>query len=761
MALETGLIPDVFDDRIPDLTVHESEWDEKRYKSTIRGFSRFYNTRGSIFDTNQGNDVRMSEIERIRENFAYLAGRQKNKDYAFMATDGVTRQEDALSIVPGQKVAQLVEWMRGRFQEMITNMEMVAESISEDVKTKETTMFDKLMLQMIIEPHMQEITNMGIKYQPAGSQFSPQIPEDVYRWMDQDFRQAMETVSKSIGQDILYSNDFRQLFLREATHILAAGRCGVECVMVDGKMKWQHIPSWQLIIDRSHDDDYLKKARFKGYIHHMTPSELYTRWTDWTPTEKEIINALSSGQTVNYGEQSISYEMINQGWANLNWFQRKNGNILDIGVVKMYWKTTFDMNYKKRTDKYGNVHTWRPDFKGKNSDYLYEGWRQGVLVANMFLKDAGPVPNRVGALANYIEDDCPLRIYMPNMNMGENVAITDRLKKHQDRIDAYRRKVTNIVSQTIGKGAIVNGAAFGIKESTKIVADLKRDGITVVNMATGEPGEDVMQKFVQQVDLTGDPNVSFYIQLMQEEERNMEEIANVPKIAQGLQQGYVGAGVQDRTLQQSSLGTATTYYGFIEYLNQMMQYSVNVAKFAMTADKDNYLARLRVGDYGYKFMKITRDIRLEEAMVYFHVQDVVDEAAKQRIRAYAQAFSQNVDWGVDPLDILRLERARTWTQMISDLEYSLKRKNREKAQKEAMQQLINQINMEKQRADMAAQEQLRSITSRQNTIDNVQGGVMQEAIAQNPSLVGGPAPDAQQQQQPQQPAPQQPQVEQQ
>jgi hypothetical protein len=734
MDSNSTLMPDLFDCSMPDLTGPPSQRDDNFYKKAIRHFSKFYNPRLQSFESDE-TPYYMTDLEQIKENFSYMYARQSNKDYAYMATDGVTRKQDSLGIVPGGKVSQIVEWMRGKFQEMINNMELEAISISQDAKTRETNMFDKVMLSYLLKPELSQLAQEGVDFMPAGPDFKPEISEDVYRWMDRSFSAKMQITSKYIADDILYNNHYKQLFLRAATHVLVAGRAGIEAIAEKGKMKLNQIPAWQLITDTSVDDDFNRKARFAGYVTYMTPVEIFSRWDDFSVADKETIKKLANGDTLS-DQGEITYTSFNSSHSNFNWWNRHKGGDMEIAVVKMYFKCTEDANYKKRYDRYGNPHIKKQDYQTKTSSYTYQGWRQGVLIGNMFLRDAGEVPNRVGSVGCFDESDCPLKIFMPNMNLGENRSVTDKLKKHQDRIDAFRRKLTDNAAKLGGKGIVINGSVFGIRENDKVVADLKRDGVSVINAESGEPGEaSPFQGAIMPIDMSGDPNMRYYIDLIREEERNMEEISNIPKIAQGTQSGYIGAGVQDRTLAQSALGTATLYYGFIEWVNYLMQYSVNVAKYAMTASNDDYHARLKIGDIGYKYVHITRELRLEEVSVWFKVQDVIDESAKGRIRAYAQAFSQNPEWGIDPLDILELERARTWTEMINNLEYSLKRKKREMAQQKVYNDMLAQIQNERAQSAQAEQAQLQSETSRANTQDKIQGDITKEAIKQNPELV--------------------------
>ena len=719
---------------LPDMSTPPAKRDEVWHKRCIQHYSTFYNVRRRIFDTDEAG-YQLSALDEMKENYAYVLGRQKNKDYAFMTTDPASNTQDELGIISGQKVAQLIEWMRGKFQEMISNMDMEAVDYSPEAKTKEIEMFDKLMLKYLLKPELKQIENMGVQFNPANG-FNPTIQEEIFKFMDRGFKGNTQTTSKSLAHDILNQNHYKSLFLMAATHVLATARTGVDVTVNNGDIKWNLVPAHHLILDTSVDDDMLRNMRFGGYVQYKSYAEAITH-PNWkfTNDEKEFLRKLSQGQAIGPESTPVMWHDLNTH-SNFNWWDVGAGGQYNFACVKMYWQTIEDAGYKKSRDKYGNNKMYPRDLTDKMSDVTFQGWRQGVLIGNMFLKEFGKVTNMVGALSGRPENDIPLKVFMPNMLMGENRSMVDRLKNHQARIDAFRRKVTDLMARNKGRGVIINGALAGIKNGDKIIADLARDGITVVNLEPGEPGEDPMRAFSRDIDLTGDPTIRFYIDLIREEERNMEEISNIPKMAQGTQQGYVGAGVQDRTLSQSNLGTATTFNGFVDWASGLIQYSTNVRRFAMTADKDNYQARLKIGDYGYQYAKITRDIRLEDVGLWFKVQDVIDEAARGRIRSYAQAFSQNPEWNVEPDDILNLEKARTWTEMIDNLQYSMKRNKRIKEQEQAYRDLIEQVNAERQSKAMKDAAELQAITSQNNNREKIAGDIVKTAVKENPEMIG-------------------------
>ena len=720
------------------MSISPAQRDEYWHKACIRHYASFYNTRRKVFDSNE-EGYKLSLVDEMKENFSYVLGRQRNKDYAFMTSDPATNTQDDLGIVAGQKVAQLAEWMRGRFQELINNMKLTSVNLSPDSKSEATDMFDKLMIKHLLKDDLKEMEGNGVEFNPV-TNFNPQVTEDIYKWMDRGFKSNFQVVSKDIADDILYSNYYKQLFLMCATHALAAGRTAIDCIVKNGEMFWQLVPAHQLILDTSIDDDFCKFMRFGGYIQYKTYAEIVSNPNyRFTQDEKDTLKALSSGQSIGPEGAQYNWHTLNTA-TSFEYFQASNNGQYLVAEIKLYWQSLEDAQYKQSTDRFGIKRMHPRMYKESYSDLPFQSFRQGVLIGNLVLKNYGRINNTWGALQGRPELDLPLKVFMPNMLMGENRSMVDRLKKHQDRVDAYRRKVTDLMSTHFGKTSILNaGAVNGTFNQTKVIADLKRDGVATVNLSQGEPGEGNQQNFVIPVDFTMDPNVKVYIDLMREEDRIMEEIANIPKIAQGLQSGYVGQGVQQRTLAQSSLGTATLYNGFVDWMTQIIQYSVNVRKLAMTAEKDNYEARLRIGDYGYTFARITKDIRMEEVGLYFKIEDVIDEAARGRIQSYAQAFSQNPESGIDEIDILEMERARTWSELIDNLKYSINRTRRERQQQKAYEDVLAQVMNERNNQNQAAMAQLQSIASQNNAQNKIYGDLLKEAIKQNPELVGGPA----------------------
>jgi hypothetical protein len=207
----------------------------------------------------------------------------------------------------------------------------------------------------------------------------------------------------------------------------------------------------------------------------------------------------------------------------------------------------------------------------------------------------------------------------------------------------------------------------------------------------------------------------------------MEEILNLSKMALGQTNTYVSKGAQQNSVAYSSMGTAYLYDGFIHFIEKDMQYSINQQKMLYAQGKQEEMVRFMTSRAGQKFIKVTKDMRYEDVRIFLKVMDMVDTQARDRILSYAQAWSQNPTFMVDPIDILMLEREKTWTGMIRKLTYSMKKKKNEAMKQQQYQQMLEQVNAEKQQQAMLAQEGMRQ--SGANDRAMLQGQIKQDGDA--------------------------------
>jgi hypothetical protein len=323
--------------------------------------------------------------------------------------------------------------------------------------------------------------------------------------------------------------------------------------------------------------------------------------------------------------------------------------------------------------------------------------------------DYGEQTNIVRRSDDPREVQLPISVFLPNMVMGETRSVTSRLHKHQDRIDYLTYEITKMTDRAKGKVFILNKHKLGSATSQEILNDFERIGLHITdgNM-TGEDFNNAdYNKVVEVVDMTLDPNVQMMITLRREEERIMEEIVNVPKVAMGKQQGYLGAKTQAGSIAQSNLGTSYLYQGFIQFIERDLQYALNQYKVSLLTMEQDTLGLL--DDNGIEFLQITEDFKFEDFGVYIKVKDFLDEQARERLLSIAQAAMQNQL--IDMRDYLRIETCKTYTELLKELQYSMDKKDRERKKAEEQAQIMQAAQME---AQMAMQQQQASMAQEGN-----------------------------------------------
>jgi hypothetical protein len=196
------------------------------------------------------------------------------------------------------------------------------------------------------------------------------------------------------------------------------------------------------------------------------------------------------------------------------------------------------------------------------------------------------------------------------------------------------------------------------------------------------------------VDLTLDPNIYRLAELYRERKDRMGRVLNTSNISLGQQTKYIGYGQQQSSIAQNQIGISYLIDGFLDYLVMNMRFSVNRAKF-LYANSDSQEVEFLIGEKGLRFIKFTKDIRFERFMTVLNVNDSIDEAGRQRILAYAQAWSQNPQFGVSPTSILKIESAKSYTEAADILEFSMKQSKKEQSQQ---QQAMQEAQMQMQQA---------------------------------------------------------------
>jgi len=677
----------------PEQFISESEKNKDWYKRNVQFIMSHFNKRHDRISRVRKQSDLENPIDEVVRMFTYYLGRQYNKDYYYTTQD--QNNCDLPTVwINGQKVTSLVDYMVGNAIKMIDNVEPLVKSQSKGTVNKKTQLLELALLKFELPELNKMFDKYGIEFNPLGPQMQGmEIPEDVHRFMEYDYQEYSEVIASKICEDIMNRNQYKQKLKQAFLYTLLGGYVGIENRIENAKQYFDIVLPHNLIIDRAKDDDFNSEARFVGKIEWLNITDVIERYQDDLSIE-EITELKKINSNNLYQLLDLTSHPYATNWAfNIN-------NLPTLACVTGYWVGMKDMKYQKNKDKFGNTH-YTKNRKERKGEYWTKTVYKTTLIGNKYVVDHGETTNIVRKHDNPGDVELPLKVFIPNMVMGENRSVVARLHQHQDRIDYITNEITKMLNRSKGKVYLINKQKLGSSTAKDVISDFERMGIHISDgSATGEEfvsGQE--NRLVEVVDMTLDPNVQQLVSLRREEERLMEEIVNIPKIALGQQAGYVGAKTQAGTIAQSNLGTTYLYQGFIEFFQKELSFALNQYKVMLMDESETEIPV--VGTRGKQWLKINKDFQFEEMGVYVHVKDFMDDQAKERMIALAQAAMQNQQ--IDMLDYVRIEKAKTYTEIVNELEYSLNKRKRDQEKQQAIMQMMQQAQQEQQ---MAQQQQL-------------------------------------------------------
>lgn len=674
----------------PNQFLSNEEKKKEWFKENVQFIMSHFNKRNDRTNRIKRVEDIENPVDEIVRMFSYYLGRQYNKDYYYTTQD--QNNCDLPSVwINGQKITSLVDYMIGNIINMLENLEPTTKIISKPAVERKQQLLELALVRLQFKEFFDEVAELtGMQFEPI-SDVPQQIetPEDLYRFMEYDYKEQGDIIATRIVEDILNRNGFQDKYKQAFLYLLLGGYVGIHNRIENGKQYFDVILPHNLIIDRSKDDDFLSEARFVGVVDYMATTDIIERYKEFlTQEEIEEIKKINSNNL--YQLLDLTTHPYATTWAFTY------NSVPMIAVVTGYWVGMKDLKYEKNSDKFGNVH-YSKMRKNKKGSFWTKTIHKAILIGNRYVVDEGEESNIVRKLDNPGDVEMPIKVFMPNMVLGENRSVVSRLHQHQDRIDFITNEITKMMNRAKGKVFLINRQKLGSSTAQDVISDFERMGIHITDgSATGEDfvaGQDA--RLVEVVDMTLDPNVQQLVSLRREEERLMEEIVNIPKVALGQQQGYVGAKTQAGTIAQSNLGTAYLYQGFIRFIEKQLGHALNQFKLSLI-DSEEETTMGVVGTHGMNYVKLTKDLGFEELGVYIKIKDFIDEQARERLLMQAQAAMQNQM--IDFIDYIKVEQSKTYTEALNELQYTLGRKMREAEKMRQQQQMMAMMQQQQQLA---------------------------------------------------------------
>lgn len=658
------------------------------------------------------------------ENWSYVFGQQNNNTFYYMTTDLSGNAVPAVWI-PGQKITELTDYLKGRLIEDISNIKIKSTNLSKYAADYKNKLLEKLNAQHDLKGLLAQVE--GIKFDPTNEDKDFESREDILKYIDK-WQDKYAIMAERIARNEMYIDKLDEKFLTSGMNTIVGGVTGMLTEVVNGRRVNTPIPTHEIIWDNRVDDDYNENARLCGYVKCEVPfTDILKQYGDkLTKAEVEEIYALAKADTLKQNEFMAYY---NNCYPNITsgWFSNIGSTNMTMSVSKFWFISPRDWRWRKEENSYGKPRYRRiiddKEYKtsegkvmGANLSGDFWGWDvyYTTLIGNKYMPEFGYADNVIRPFGRKDFPKLPMQTYCNGMSLGFGKPIVSRLKKHQNEVDRLEFKKQELTARDLGKVYIFNGNK--LTESTlEVLSNFKMFGVHTAKGTSGEAGDPKEdQKIVELVDMTLDKNIDKYIMLQEIQNREMENIVSVSQIALGQQQNTIGKGVQENTVNLNSYGTASLYYGLMKHYEKILQYNVNLAQLVYTTS-DSVEETLQIGDEGSYLLKIldTEEFGTQHLGVFIEIEDALDAQAKERIKSLALSAAQN-----DKLDFLDyveyVEMADSKAEMVEGLKYSKKKKEQNDAM--AAQQ---QVEMETQsQAALQQQNAQLQIMLKQFTEDN-------------------------------------------
>lgn len=719
----------------PDLEVNESEKfkdDGKWFENVGRYIvNQFYNP--PIPNFNQGIDDpayfgMTSVIDDVMDCYAHDFGLQYNKTF-FDQTRTSGTKEVISKYLPSHKIYQLVNHIEGNGTKLIMPIRdsISARSLSRetlDAKKKEA---DRIRAAVRTKDELKTARYFGLEFEPTQKKYRNIEEAEVAL---KNYKDEYEIMAANIARGIFHNQHLSHQFLDDVRHTGIAGGVGTYIDEDGGKVIHKPIFIPNAIWDYRAIDDYQSNALLGGFIDFMTPAEIFARWGKWFNTEeKEYVTAAAK-----HGNEGATFrDYYNNHRRGLNHY---NTTTNQVSVATVFFLARTDMRYRIKETKFGVRYPVKID---DNKMYDIEGVQGQVkgsaipgdfkiwmvhkvrLVGNFKAIDYGYHNYQVKSIALKQMPQLPVKFFLHRFKLGHFRGIVSRLIAYSSLKELYKIKLQQKITKDKGRGKIWDAQQFGEGESILDKLDeLEKLGHTMINRSKdggiNVGGRDIFTE----ADLSIAPEeINAYINLMALEDREMEQIANIPPAASGQMHNLnVGKGVQENVVAYSSLSQASFYEGLMEFWRMKMDYSVNLHKlWVLKSGAKEEVAM--VSDGQIELMKFTKDYTSEDLMIFIALNDGIEGENKKILMQALQAYNQNPDIGFEALlNTLTIMKHNTFEESVQYLERYAERRKAEIEEARRRQEGEKQQFAQMQQAFAAQQKKMDAVLKMLSTVTN-------------------------------------------
>ena len=556
----------------------------------------------------------------------YFFGRQSFSDYGFLVKDELGNQT-RFPLYRGMDITKILLHVNGVVRKMIQNL---PKTINVTAYSKDAVSAKKELMNLIKmkaqEKTFFEIIQMetGVGFQPIDKDF--QTEEELNKYLE-DFQEAMEVAYQNLSKHILLTNKFLATIPKGGDYVSIGGLGMIEVREHNSRIKWEIVPPEAAIVDMTKNDDQHEDDDYAGRIFAMSVQDLIDTYK-WT--EKEIEDLQNMAKSQSMWATYNTYTGVN----GLLWWQMNNG-VPKVMVVRGQWRSLEKIDGE-----------W------------VEVLREGDWIGNKYLRNCRISEGQVWNKYDKSRKRLRFRVVTPNTILGNNLSIVGILKRIQDLKDGFTTKMIELGSRAIGKSYIINASKLPEGLTTAdVISQLKQSNLIVLEGADIDEDERTRKSLVEAVDLTLDPNVQYYVQMIQYYDQVLADIINIPAQARGIQANYQSAIQVNTNLQQSTLGMSWYYDNMMLFVKNLLEFSSDYAKLILP-DKEDSDISLVIGDTAVELLKMEefKRMQFEDFLLALNPDDVISEQEKEGLKTFAAALAQNDRMSVtDYIKLIQLQ----------------------------------------------------------------------------------------------------------
>lgn len=658
------------------------------------------------FYPNTNND-QLSRPERwaarVMRLFSYVFAEQDNSLYDYMAIDE-NNNPLPTKLLNTHVIDTLVKHMEGTMQSNISSLPdtIFARALDSDYLKYKKSVENLAKMKMEFDDIFKELQNEGMDFLPTGNQqFKDE--ETLRKYIEETLQNAMEKYFTAWAKDWLYKTDYMNWVKQLFRYCIPSYFARTELYTENGQVKIKiHKPQY-CVWDNGYDDEFGRKQRYQGIIDEFTIPQLKAAYPELTSDELKELNA-EAQQNNNYNNNNAN-NMSLAYTDSIIWYNNDN-NLPTITTLKARWVSIGD--------------------DGEPT------WYKGDLIANKYILRYGLCDNLTKNSQGYLNP--PFIDFIPEMISGKNRSPVDRAMDLADKVKGYEGKIDLLVNRI--KGNVVTLFADKFPEgadSLTIAEDIANGLITLegVNIDDSNPAE--KRNFLFKVENIGIDYNSYRAlsEKVDKAHNEIRDIFSIPRISLGTQQGVLGKGVQEQTIQQATFGVMPFYDGFTQYINNVIHAACEMRKnlITITDNPDNVEEILQITRREFNIFKLAKKWSLHDLNIYLDTKDAITEEQRRYLMSIFERDSQVPNSFVDSLVVAEALMCQTNTELVNLLRYK-------KAIFEEKQAIIRQQEAEQamaqQQMAMEAQENMAVIQGQSKIANTVAKGnidIQSQALA--------------------------------